>query len=115
MEGHFGARQVLDEGAELAVPGWWEVELVVRRRGRIDVSTAFPLRLPSPERPSDPEALALLRAAEEASAALGSWVEHEQLTDGAGNVVRDSSAVRAGDRISTTLARGRIESEVKKN
>jgi exodeoxyribonuclease VII large subunit len=34
--------------------------------------------------------------------------------DEAGNVVRSAAAVRAGDRISTTLAQGRIESEVKK-
>ena len=35
--------------------------------------------------------------------------------DAAGGVLRSAAAVQAGDRISTTLAEGRIESEVKKN
>jgi exodeoxyribonuclease VII large subunit len=34
--------------------------------------------------------------------------------DAAGHVLRSPAAVRVGERIATTLAKGRIESEVKK-
>jgi len=34
--------------------------------------------------------------------------------DASGEVLRDASRVREGSRISTTLARGRLESEVRK-
>jgi exodeoxyribonuclease VII large subunit len=34
--------------------------------------------------------------------------------DGNGAVIRDASSVRVGERLKTTLARGSIESEVKK-
>jgi exodeoxyribonuclease VII large subunit len=36
-------------------------------------------------------------------------------TDAGGAVLRDASGVRAGDRLKTRLARGEIESEVKKS
>jgi exodeoxyribonuclease VII large subunit len=35
--------------------------------------------------------------------------------DAAGQVIRDAAAVRSGERITTALAKGRIESEVKKS
>jgi hypothetical protein len=75
-------------GSELALPGWWEVEVVVRRRGVPDRSTTFPLLL-GEERPStsDPAAMALLEEARRATRALRAWRETEQLTDGKGNVV----------------------------
>jgi len=75
-------------GSELALPGWWEVEVVVRRRGVPDRSTTFPLLL-GEERPStsDPAAVALLEEARQATRALRAWRETEQLTDGKGNVV----------------------------
>ncbi len=75
-------------GSELALPGWWELEVVVRRRGRLDRSTTFPLLLGERHPPtSDPAAAALLEEARRATRALRAWRETEQLTDGKGNVV----------------------------
>jgi len=83
-----GAGRYAAAGGELALPGWWELEVVVRRRGRLDVSTAFPLLLEKgPPRASDPAAQALLDRARRATRALRGWRETEQLTDGKGNVV----------------------------
>lgn len=73
------------EGGALALAGWWEVEVVVRRRGRPDVSTVFPLRLGQQEpRASDPDAVRLFDRARSAFAAVRTWREVEQLSDGAG-------------------------------
>lgn len=95
-----GAGRVAASGGELAVAGWWEVQVVVRRRGRVDVSTAFPLLLgKAPARASDPAALALLDRARRATRALHAWRETEQLTDGTGNVVVADYDLRPPDRL----------------
>jgi copper transport protein len=82
------------EGGDLAAPGWWEVEVVVRRAGRLDVAAIFPLMLePAREcRPApglaapDAEAVMLVSEARQAWARVRTWRETQQLTDGAGNV-----------------------------
>ena len=43
------------------------------------------------------------------------WVGGYSITyDASGNVIREAQAVRVGERITTQVARGRIDSEVKK-
>ncbi len=77
-EGRYAA-----DGGEMALPGWWELEVVVRRRGEPDVSTTFPLRLGQPPGPrADPDAAELFQEARDTP--LRSWREQEQLTDGLG-------------------------------
>jgi len=80
-EGRFAA-----EGAELGLAGWWEVAVIVRRPGRLDAETIFPLHLGEECRPlADPDALRLLERARAAWASVRTWRETQQLTDGAGN------------------------------
>ena len=82
-QGHYVA-----EGGELGLPGWWEVEVVVRRRGKFDVSTTFPILLGKPPaRTSHPEALSLLEEARKAMGAIRSWREVQQITNGSGGVI----------------------------
>jgi hypothetical protein len=72
---------------ELALPGFWQVDVIVRQRGRLDVTVTFPLWLGEPASPvSDPAAV---RALEQSAAALQgvrSWRELQQIADGAGGV-----------------------------
>ncbi len=82
------AGRFVGEGGELGLPGWWEAELIVRRRGRLDVSTSFPLRLGTmPPPPPSPEALRLLEAATQTMDRLTAWRQIEQITDGVGGGV----------------------------
>lgn len=56
--------------------------------GRLDVTTAFPLRLgEQPARAADSAAVALLNQAGQEMTGVGTWRQVEQITDGAGNVV----------------------------
>jgi len=81
-------------------PGWWEIEVVLRRRGQLDRVTSFPLRLGRAEQvATDPAALRLLAGAEEAMAALRAWREVEQITDGAGGLVMASIDLLPPDRM----------------
>jgi copper transport protein len=68
--------------------GWWDVTVIVRRRGREDVSATFPLRRGARRPPgADAEADRLLARARAAAAGLRSWREDEQAGDGRGGVV----------------------------
>jgi copper transport protein len=68
--------------------GWWEVEVILRRRGVIDEAASFPLRLGTVEpKPSDPRATRLLEDARAVMGRLRAWRETEQIADGAGGVV----------------------------
>jgi hypothetical protein len=88
------------EGAELGLPGWWQVEVVVRRRGQPDLSTVFPLPVGEvPLRPTDPEAARVLQAATEVMARSSSWRMAEQVTDGVGEGVVTWSEARRPDRL----------------
>ena len=86
------------QGDHLGVAGWWEVEVVLRRRGAPDVSTFFALDLGNglPAQ-RDPEALRLLQEAREAP--LGTWREWEQVTDGAGSLVITQYRLAPPDRL----------------
>lgn len=94
------------EGGELALPGWWQVEIVVRRRGSLDVSTAFPLLLGNPPAASDPGASHLLEQARAATVALRAWREVEQLTDGEGHVVITQYELQRPDRLRYVTSMG---------
>lgn len=75
-------------GGAIMPEGWWEAAVVLRRRGRLDVSTAFPLRIGRPRAAaSDPDALRLLDASRAAMGNLRAWREEEQIADGAGGTV----------------------------
>lgn len=89
-----------EEGSELALPGLWEVEVIVRRRGQPDVSTSFPLRLGQPP-PSiaSPAAQRLVEQVRSSAAAIHTWREVQQITDGNGGVVITRFDVVAPDRV----------------
>jgi len=88
------------EGAELGLPGWWQVEVVVRRRGQPDLSTVFPLPVgEAPLRPTDPEAARVLQAATEVMARSFSWRMAEQVTDGVGEGAVTWYEARRPDRL----------------
>jgi copper transport protein len=81
-----GDGRFLADDAALGLPGWWEVEVIVRRRGRLDVSTSFPLRLAGPSAGSAPSGAVLLGQMTSTMFQLRTWREAQQITDGAGNV-----------------------------
>ncbi len=79
------------EGGYLLLDGWWEVGVIIRRKGRDDVATAFPFRRGSSggrgAPGADTEAERLLTRARAVAMDLRSWREDEQLTDDRGNVI----------------------------
>ena len=88
------------EGSELALPGWWEAEVIVRRRGQPDVSTSFPLRLGQPA-PSiaSPAAQRLIEQVRASVGTLHAWREVQQITDGNGGVVITRFDIVAPSRV----------------
>lgn len=83
---HLGQGRYRHESTALGLPGFWYLEVIVRLAGRLDVSTAFPLRLGArPAASTDPVASALFEQARAAVAALRSWRELQQLSDGTGS------------------------------
>jgi copper transport protein len=89
-----------EEGSELALPGWWQVEVIVRRRGQPDVSTSFPLRLGQPPPPiASPAAQRLVEQVRSSIGTLRTWREVQQITDGNGGVVTTRFDVAAPNRI----------------
>ncbi len=87
------------EGSQLGLAGWWQIQVVVRRPGRPDVSTIFPLPLGElPLRPSDPAAARLLEEATRAMARYPAWREVQQITDGEGGVVVSWNEFQKPDR-----------------
>ncbi|MDR7543447.1 MAG: copper resistance protein CopC [Armatimonadota bacterium] len=88
-------------------PGWWEIEVILRRRGQLDLVTSFPLRLvPAQQVATDPAALRLLEGAGEAMAALRAWREVEQITDGAGGLLIASVDLLPPDRMYVRTSSG---------
>ncbi len=95
------------EGGETVVPGWWEVTVVIRRAGRLDEVTSFPLLIPgAPALPADAQALRLLERARVATRRLQAWREVQQLTTGPGQVVVSQFAVQAPDRLQYKTSSG---------
>ena len=103
-----GDGRFVADGAELGVPGFWEVQVVVRRAGALDRVTSFPVRTPDgPPPPSpagtpppgDPEAHRWLARAREATARLRTWREVEQISDGQGGGVASVFEAQPPDRL----------------
>ncbi len=94
------------EGTHLGLPGFWELELVLRNRGKADQVVWFPLRVGTFQLPSELEAFRVLRRAQESLVALRTWRETEQITDGAGNVVVTRYAYQRPDRLAFEVVGG---------
>ncbi|MDR7563645.1 MAG: CopD family protein [Armatimonadota bacterium] len=94
------------ESGALGLPGFWEAEVVLRWRGRPDVSVSFPLRVGEFRLRTEAEAFQLLRRAREAMEAVHVWRETEQITDGAGNVVVTRYTFQKPDRVRFEVAGG---------
>lgn len=91
--------QYVAEGAQLGLPGWWEVEVVIRRLGGVEVSTSFALRFGNPPRFSDVEAVRLLRRARAAMSAVRTWRQVDQIADGVGHVIVTRYELSRPDRL----------------
>lgn len=94
------------EGTQLGLAGFWELEVVLRVRGRPDRTVWFPLRSGSFQLRSDLEAFRFLRRAQEAVERLRTWRETEQITDGAGNVVMTRYTYQRPDRLAFEVVGG---------
>jgi len=102
-----GGGLFLAEDASLGLPGWWEVEVLVRRRGRLDASTSFPLRLEGRAlRPAGPAGSELWVRMAATMSRLGSWRETQQITDGVGNVALAWLDLVPPDRLRSRTADG---------
>lgn len=88
------------EAGEMALPGWWDLEVVIRRPGVADLSTSFSLRMgESKTAPANPSAERLVEQARQAARALRSWREVLQLTDGKGGGTLTWLSLEAPDRM----------------
>lgn len=88
------------EGSQLGLAGWWEAEVIVRLRGKLDATTSFPVRVGKPSlRTSDPEALQLLDKTKQAMRVVGTWRELQQIADGAGGAVVTQYEIVRPDRL----------------
>ncbi len=76
------------EGMHLSTPGWWELDVMVRRPGLPDVTTSFPLRLGEEPKPAlDIQAVRLLERVRAAMDTVQAWRQVDQIADGIGNVI----------------------------
>lgn len=94
-----GPGRYAEEGGELGLAGYWQAEVVLRWRGKPDVSASFPLRAGEFSLRSELEAFRILRRAREAMEASRTWREVEQITDGSGNVVVTRYSFQKPDRV----------------
>ena len=86
----------------LSLPGFWEVDVVVRRRGKADVVVALPVQIGArPDRGSEPAAVALLVDAERVFDKVASWRQEQQVTDTAGGTVSVHAEFVRPDRVRT--------------
>jgi copper transport protein len=92
----------------LTWPGLWRIRVIVRRQGREDVSSVFPLDLPGASSPRevDPEALEWLRRADTRMNRLKSVRMREELNDGEGRAVWGEYEFQAPDRMRVQLEGG---------
>ncbi len=89
------------QGPFIGAPDWWDIEVTVRRRGAEDVSLALPLLIGTPkERENDPQALALLKKAEQQVAGARSWQELEHYSSGDGYTITRQYVFVPPDRFS---------------
>jgi copper transport protein len=90
------------QNGDLAVSGFWQADLVVRRRGRADATFTLPMQIGTrPDRGTDPAALALLVDAERAFDKVASWRQEQQVTDTTGGTVSVHAEFVRPDRLRT--------------
>lgn len=95
------------DGPFIAAPGWWSLDVVVRRRGVEDVAFTLPLLVdPRPPGESEAAALALLRDAEAAVAAARTWQEVEHFSTGDGASITRQYVFAVPDRLMYTSSLG---------
>ncbi len=88
------------EGGYIGLPGFWEVDVVIRQRGRPDVMTSFPVRIGDPPpTTSDPSAVQLLDRTRTVMATIRTWRQVDQLTDGAGGGILTRFEMVRPDRL----------------
>src|SRR5437016_968652 len=87
------------EGGELGVPGWWEVQVIVRQRGTRDATTLFSLKLGSVSGRPDAQARRILMQARETASRVRTWREREQITDGSAGVTVTDLEMMKPDRV----------------
>jgi copper transport protein len=94
--------------AQVTLPaGWWHVEVVLRRRGALDATTSFPLRLgQGAPAATDPSAQRLLEGAQRAMRGIRGWREQEQITDGLGSVIMADADIVPPDRLRIRTSTG---------
>src|SRR5438093_572257 len=94
------------EGGELGVPGWWEVQVIVRQRGTRDATTLFLLKLGSVSGRPDAPARRILMQARETASHVRTWREREQITDGSAGVTVTDLEMMKPDRVHYQTASG---------
>jgi copper transport protein len=95
------------DGPFIATAGWWDIDITVRRPGAEDVSLVLPVLVGRPERgANDPQALALLKRAEQQVAKLTAWRETEHFATGDGYVVTREYAFVPPDRLEYRTSEG---------
>lgn len=92
-------------------PGWWKVDLQFQLPGQPPVNTQFFLMIPDPtqvspppDRPADPQALAVFQAALARIEQLTSMQAEEKLTDGIGDALDTHSTYAAPDKSAFTTS-----------
>jgi len=88
------------EGGYIGLPGFWEVEVMIRRRGRQDSVTSFPLRAgQQPPAPLDMTAVRLFERARAAMGRIRTWRQVDQIADGTGGYVATRYEMVRPDRL----------------
>ncbi len=95
------------DGPFIGAPGWWDLDITVRRQGAEDVSLALPVLVGKPEGgPNDPQALALLKRAEQQVAKISAWREVEHYSAGDGTIVTREYVFAPPDRFTYRTSAG---------
>lgn len=88
-------------GPFIGAAGWWDLDITVRRQGAEDVSLTLPVLVGKPEGgANDPQALTLLKRAEQQVAKVSAWREVEHYSAGDGYVVTREYVFAPPDRFS---------------
>ena len=95
------------DGPFIGAAGWWDLDIAVRRQGAEDVSLALPVLVGKPEGgPNDPQALALLKRAEQQVAKISAWREVEHYSAGDGTIVTREYVFAPPDRFTYRTSAG---------
>jgi copper transport protein len=88
------------EGGYIGLPGFWEVEVIIRRRGRPDSVSSFPLRVGQPTPgPLDQAGVRLFERARATMGQIRTWRQVDQIADGVGGFVVTRYEIVRPDRL----------------